>query len=100
MFLFPSVFLAPGSYYFCRPADGIRGDADRGTFHAHTTQDTGGRGIDSREFSVGANSAQCCENPLAGVGPGAGPGASLLLSRKRNHFPLLGGLNEHSMRAP
>ena len=73
-------------------------DTDRGTFHAHTTQDTGGRGIDSREFSVGANSAQCCENPLAGAG--VGRGAALLLSRKRNHFPLLGGLNEHSMRAP
>ena len=25
--------------------------------------------------------------------------AALLLSRKRNHFPLLGGLNEHSTRA-
>ena len=60
--------------------------------------DTDGQGIDPKEFGGGTNSAQCCENPLAGAG--VGPGAALLLSRKRNHFPLLGGLNEHSMRAP
>ena len=32
-------------------------------------------------------------------GAGVGPSAAILLSRKRNHFPLLGGLNEHSTRA-